>query len=153
MTELEVLLNRRFLADESGVSPTTRQLLASGGYTEDIFFQRETVIVSEGTVPDALYFTLGGLFHASSKNNPKGANRLLGTIEQAEFIGEVTLIEGAGTAASATVKAAQNARALKLTREAFERFRTEHPAAALELVTAIAKQLCRRLRHANATVL
>lgn len=149
MTEVEVLLNRRFLADEAGVSPKTRELLASEEFTDIISFDRDTTIIQEGKPHDYLYFTLDGLFHASSAENPAHAHRLVGKIEPAEFIGEVSLIEDTHTA-SATVKAMQNARALRMHRDAFHRLRDEHPAEALEFLTAVARQLCKRLRTANA---
>ncbi|MDG2124264.1 MAG: cyclic nucleotide-binding domain-containing protein [Verrucomicrobiales bacterium] len=153
MTEIEVLLNRRYLAQEAGVSDKTREILAKEEFTEVISFDKETEIVSEGTIADALYFTLNGGFHASSRNNAKGVTRLLGTIEPAEFIGEVTLLEGTETLASATVKASPQSRVLRMPVEKYESFCKEHPAEALEFVKAIGKQLCKRLRHANATLL
>lgn len=145
-------MNRRFLSDEAGVSAKTRALLASGEFGQIVGFDRDTVIIEEGQPVDSLFFTLSGLFHASSTANPNATNRLLGKIQAAEFIGEVSIIEDSGNA-SATVTARENSRALRVSRDAFEKFCGEHPAEALEFLRAVAKQLCKRLRNANEKLL
>ncbi|CAN5489386.1 hypothetical protein BH23VER1_BH23VER1_11230 [soil metagenome] len=148
MTEIEVLLNRRYLSDEEGVSGKTRALLAGEQFCEIMTFDRETVLIEEGAPQNDLYFTLQGLFHASSVRNPRATHRLLGRIQPAEFIGEVSVIDGTGTA-SATVKAMQDAMVLRMPQESFQLFCEEYPTNALEFLRAIAKQLCDRLRKAN----
>ncbi len=148
MTEIEVLLNRRYLSDEAGVSSETRAMLAGEQFCEIIEFDRDTVIIEEGTPQVDLYYTLEGLFHASSVRNPRSTHRLLGRIQPAEFIGEVSVVEGSNDA-SATVKAMQHARALRMPRESFDLMCEQHPVNALELLKVITKQLAARLRKAN----
>ncbi len=152
MTEIEVLLNRRFLSQEEGVSEETRRVLASENFTDIMTFDRETVIIEEGKPHDYLYFTLDGMFHASSTDNPSATHRLLGKIQPAEFIGEMSIIEQSHHA-SATVKALENSRVLRMHRDHFASFRKDHPQEALEFLIAVAKQLCKRLRQANAKML
>ena len=109
-------------------------------------------MLHRGGEPDALYFTISGVFHAISHANEQAPQRLLGRIEPGEFIGEVTLFDSE-TKASASVKAMRNASALKVTPESFAAFCKSHPAQALEFVPSLAKGLASRLRAANEKVL
>lgn len=152
MDDLDDLLNNGLLSDDQGVSPTTRSVLAGESFTEIISFNEDTFITFQGREPDALYFTLDGLFHAISHENPNAPQRLLGRIEGGQFIGEVSLVDKSSKA-SASVKALRNARALKMTRDSFKAFCDTHPAEANEFLLAIAKQLSIRLRQANEKVL
>ncbi|MEM9480636.1 MAG: cyclic nucleotide-binding domain-containing protein [Verrucomicrobiota bacterium] len=146
------LLNNGLLSDDSGVSTETRELLASESFAEILSFSQDTFIIYQGKEPDALYFTLSGLFHAISHAHPEAPQRLLGRIEPGEFIGEVCLVDRESTA-SASVKALKNAQILKMTRDSFDDFCKSHPVCALELTHAVATQLGRRLRKANERVL
>lgn len=146
------LLNNGLLSDSAGVGSETRELLASESFAEILSFSQDTFIIYQGKEPDALYFTLSGLFHAISHAHPEAPQRLLGRIEPGEFIGEVCLVDRESTA-SASVKALKNAQILKMTRDSFDEFCKSHPACALELTQAVATQLGRRLRKANERVL
>ncbi len=152
MSDVEQLLNQGLLADSAGVSPETRALLASENFSEILNFEEETLIVRQSGQPDALYFTLSGLFHAVSYANPQAQQRLLGRIEPGEFICEVTLFD-AESRASASVKAMKDASALRMSRESFKAFCEAHPSQALEFVGAVARGLAVRLRVANEKVL
>lgn len=152
MSDVEQLLNHGLLSDEEGVSAETRALLASENFSEILKFDEEKLIVRQNGEPDALYFTLSGLFHAVNYANPQAPQRLLGRIEPGEFICEVTLVDPKSKA-SASVKAMKDASALRMTREAFASFCAAHPAQALEFVSAIAKGIANRLRVANTKVL
>ncbi len=146
------LLNQGLLSDDATVSGETRDLLASENFSNIISFSQDTFIIYQGKEPDALYFTISGLFHAISHAHPEAPQRLLGRIEPGEFIGEVCLVDRESTA-SASVKALKNAQVLKMTRASYDDFCASHPAQALELTRAVATQLGRRLRKANERVL
>lgn len=148
MEDILTLLDKGVLSQRSGVSAQTREILAGGNFTEIVTFPQDTVIIKQGTRPDALYFTICGVFHAISHANPNAANRLLGRIQEGQFIGEVCLVDPLGKA-SATVKALRQAMALKLDPAAFDHLREKHPAAAFEFLLAVARQLAGRLREAN----
>ncbi len=152
MSDVEELLNQGLLSEENGVSAETRALLTSESFSEVVNYQEDTLIVTQGGEPDALYFTISGVFHAISHANEQAPQRLLGRIEPGEFIGEVTLFDSE-TKASASVKAMRNASALKVTPESFGAFCKSHPAQALEFVSSLAKGLASRLRAANEKVL
>lgn len=152
MSDLSELLNKGLLSDAEGVSGETRALLAGESFSEILSFPEDTFITIQGKQPDALYFTLEGLFHAISHANRDAPQRLLGRIESGQFIGEVSMVD-AESKASASVKALRNSRALRMTRESLTAFCLNHPANAIEFVLAVAKQLGRRLRQANEKVL
>jgi CRP/FNR family transcriptional regulator len=152
MSDLEELLNQGLLSEENGVSAETRALLTSESFSEVVNYKEDTLIVTQGGEPDALYFTISGIFHAISHANEQAPQRLLGRIEPGEFIGEVTLFDSESKA-SASVKAMRNASALKVTPESFEAFCKTHPTQALEFVSSLAKGLAGRLRAANEKVL
>ena len=137
MSDVEELLNQGLLSEENGVSAETRSLLTSENFSEVVNYQEDTLIVTQGGEPDALYFTISGVFHAISHANEQAPQRLLGRIEPGEFIGEVTLFDSA----------------LKVTPESFGAFCKSHPAQALEFVSSLAKGLASRLRAANEKVL
>ena len=149
MSDVEELLNQGLLSQENGVSAETRALLTSESFSEVVNYKEDTLIVTQGGEPDALYFTISGVFHAISHANEQAPQRLLGRIEPGEFIGEVTLFDSESKA-SASVKAMRNASALRVTPEAFCK---SHPAQALEFVSSLAKGLAGRLRAANEKVL
>lgn len=152
MNGIEELLNSGFLSDQHGVDATTRQILASEEFTEIICFDQDTLIISQASHPDALYFTLDGIFHAISHANPDAPHRLLGRIEPGQFIGELCLVDP-NSRASASVKALRNSMALKMKADTFEQMRAAHPQATLQFLLAISKQLANRLRSANEKVL
>lgn len=152
MSDIDSLLNQGRLADAEGVRRQTRELLASENFSTLIKYDVDTVIVNQGGELDGLYFTLSGIFHAISPATASSPHRLLGRIEPGDFIGEVSLFDPKSKA-SATVKAMKNASALHVTREALDAFRSAHPEQALEFVSAIARSLARRLRHANEKLL
>ena len=152
MSDLEELLNCGLLSDENGISSKTRALLISENFSQVANYKEDTFIVTQGSEPDALYFTLSGIFHAISHANPQSPQRLLGRIEAGQFVGDITLFDPESTA-SASVKAMKNASTLKITPESYEAFCKTHPSQALELISALAKGLAARLRVANEKVL
>ena len=152
MPPLEELLHLGYLSDQHGVDDATRQILANEEFSEIICFDQDTMIITQGSTPDALYFTLDGIFHAISHANPTAPHRLLGRIQPGQFIGELSLVAPTSKA-SASVKAIRNAMALKMPAENFKAMRTAHPEATIQLLLAISKQLADRLRSANERVL
>lgn len=152
MNQAEELLDSGYLSREHGVSDTTRHLLAKEDFTEIVAFDQDTILVRQGEKPDALYFSLDGIFHAISHANPSVPNRLLGRIEPGQFIGEGCLVDSESKA-SATVKALRAAMALKMKPEAFSSLCEAHPSEAVEFLMAISRQLVKRLREANERVL
>jgi CRP-like cAMP-binding protein len=152
MSEIEILLDMGYLSQENGVSDETRKILANEEFAEIVFFSQDTVIINQAQKPDALYFTLDGIFHAISHANPSAPHRLLGRIEPGQFIGEVCLVDSKSKA-SATVKAMRNASALKMKPDAFGALSEAHPSAAVQFLFAVASQLAARLRVANEKLL
>lgn len=152
MSDLENLLNTGLMSNENGISPETRGLLIDSNFSQVVNYQEDTFIVTQGSEPDALYFTLSGVFHAISHANAQAPQRLLGRIEAGQFVGDITLFDPESTA-SASVKAMKNASTLKITPDSFKAFCETHPAQALELVSALARGLAARLRAANEKVL
>ncbi len=152
MSEIVTLLDSGLLAETEGISQQARDLLADSPYTEIEFFDEDRFIIRQGEKPDALYFTLDGVFHAISHANPSAPNRLLGKIRPGEFIGEVSLVDPSATA-SASIRAIKGAIALRIKQASFAAFREEHPREASEFLLAVARQLGRRLREANERVL
>ena len=152
MSDIESLLNQGLLSDAEGVSTETRALLASENFSQIVNYDEETLLVTQGAEPDAVYFTLSGLFHAVSHANIEAPQRLLGRIGSGEFIGEVSLFDK-DSKATASVKAMKDASALRMAKPAFADFCKAHPAQALEFVTALSRCLAGRLRGANEKVL
>ncbi len=148
MEKNHALLDKGYLSSRAGVSETTRTILAGEEFTEIITFPQDTTLIEQGSRPEALFFTLTGIFHAISHTNPNALHRLLGRIEPGQFIGEVCLVDTDGKA-SATVKALRESVALKIKPEGFLGLRDKEPAAAMELLLAVARQLAKRLRDAN----
>ena len=152
MHQIEELLDSGYLSRDYGVSDATRRLLGNEDFTEIVSFPEDTILIRQRGKPEALYFTLDGIFHAISHANPSAPNRLLGRIEPGQFIGEVCLVE-TDSPASATVKALRASMALKMRPEAFASLREAHPAEAIEFLMAVSRQLVSRLRVANERVL
>jgi|GEM_PF-1422096 len=150
--EYEELLNMGVLSEEEGVSDETRHILAEKDFTEVVTIAEETLLVKQGTKPDALFFTIDGKFHAISHANPEAPNRLLGRIGVGQFIGEVCLVDPKSKA-SASVKAFPRSMVLKMKPEAFGELCETHPKAANEFLLAVARQLGKRLKEANERVL
>ncbi len=151
-SEFEILLNMGVLSEEEGISNETRKILAEKDFTEVFTVSEETLLIKQGSRPDALFFTIDGKFHAISHANPDAPNRLLGRIEPGQFIGELCLVDPKGRA-SATVKALPGSMVLKMKPNAFEELCKAHPRAANEFLLAVARQLAKRLREANERVL
>ena len=61
MSDIESHLNRGLLSDSEGVSRETRALLASENFSEILHFEEETLLLTQGSQPDSVYFTLTGL--------------------------------------------------------------------------------------------
>lgn len=141
-----------YLSQDNGIDDATRKILANEEFTEIVFFSQDTIIIEQAKKPDALYFTLDGIFHAISHANPSAPHRLLGRIEPGQFIGEICLVDSKSQA-SASVKAMRNASALKMKPEAFQALSGAHPEAALQFLHAVARQLAARLRVANEKLL
>ena len=93
MSDLEDLLNTGLMSNENGISPETRALLTDNSFSQVVNYQEDTFIVTQGSEPDALYFTLSGVFHAISHANAQAPQRLLGRIEAGQFVGDITLFD------------------------------------------------------------
>ncbi|MEM0965000.1 MAG: cyclic nucleotide-binding domain-containing protein [Verrucomicrobiota bacterium] len=152
LRDFEILLDTGILSTEEGISDETRRILAEEDFTEIVSIKKETILVEQGTRPEALFFTIDGKFHAISHANPDAPNRLLGRIGEGQFIGEVCLVDPTSKA-SATVKALPDSMVLKMKPEAFESLCKSHPVAANEFLLSVARQLAKRLREANERVL
>lgn len=152
MNENEVLLDMGYLSREEGVTDETRKILAREDFAEIVSFSEDTILIKQSEKPEALYFTLDGIFHAISHANPSAPHRLLGRIEAGQFIGEVCLVDSKSRA-SATVKALRDSMALMIRPESFDSLCEAHPVAAVQFLRAVSRQLAFRLRSANEKVL
>lgn len=152
MSETSELLNCGLLSESAGINTETRALLASENFSEVIKYTEDTLMLQQGQESDSIYFTISGLFHAVSHANQQTPQRLLGRIEPGEFIGEISFFDSAAHAC-ASVKAMKNAIVLKINRDNYKALCKSHPAQALELTSAVATGLARRLRDANEKVL
>jgi CRP/FNR family cyclic AMP-dependent transcriptional regulator len=105
------------------------------------------VIVRSGDPGDAMYIIDLGKIRISI-TDADGNEVTLAELGPGEFFGEMSILDGRGRSANATVM--QDARLAKLTREDFLSFMESDPRIALELLTALTQRLRRTddlLRH------
>src|SRR5260221_2925348 len=105
------------------------------------------VVCQHGDPGDSLYIIRSGAVEVSVKDDT-GNRILLETAGAGNFFGELSLIDGGPRSASVLVS--EELEALRLDRSDLKHFLEQHPAAALELLTAIGKRLRstdERLRH------
>ena len=109
-------------------------------------FQAGQVIFEEGELGDSLYVIVQGEVEVA-RRDAKGAPRLLATLGQPEFFGEMSLIDKEYR--SATVKAKTDCELLHLSAENLTTFRKHHRDGFTFVVINIARVLSARLREAD----
>jgi CRP-like cAMP-binding protein len=107
----------------------------------------DEVIVTEGTLGDAIYLILDGRTQVRKK---KAGDRQLAELAAGEFFGEMSLVEA--TARSATVVAAEETRVFRLPNQELQRLAEEDPKCMVRVLTVIVRTLSARLRSMNDTL-
>lgn len=95
------------------------------------------VLVAEGDAGDCLYLTLTGRFEVTKRAGDR--ELVIAARGPGEVIGELALVEGSQR--SATVRALDEARVLKISRETFEQVLLPSPGAALRLLRIMMERL------------
>jgi CRP/FNR family cyclic AMP-dependent transcriptional regulator len=106
-----------------------------------------TVVFRNGDPADAMYLIESGKVHISI-TDADGHTATLTELAAGDFFGEMSMLDGRGRSADATVT--ENARLAKLTRADFLSFLEGDPRVALEMLTALTRRLRRTdtlLRH------
>jgi CRP/FNR family cyclic AMP-dependent transcriptional regulator len=97
-----------------------------------------TTIFNVGDPGDAIYVINSGTVEIFLKNDT-GERIVLEKATRGDFFGELSLLDQGGR--SASVVATEDLEALRLDRAALERFLRSHPAAAMDLLTAMGRRL------------
>ena len=105
-------------------------------------YPSSTVVFRNGDPGDSMYLIDLGKVRISL-TDADGHMITLAELERGDFFGEMSMLDGHGRSADATVL--EDARLAKLTREDFLSFIKHHPRVTLEMLTA----LTRRLRHTD----
>lgn len=126
----------------SHLEPDQLEHIAEAGEVER--FVPGEVVVSEGSLGDALYLVLTGRVEVSKAGHP------LAGLEPGEFFGEMSMLEP--VTRSATVTAVQPSYLFRLPYNAVQGLLTSDPGAAMALLIHIVKTLSERLRRANDTL-
>jgi CRP/FNR family transcriptional regulator, cyclic AMP receptor protein len=120
--------------------------------SEPVSFGEGETIIEEGAEPGSLYVLTSGRVQVR-KRLSGGRDRLLAEIEasgEPTVVGERGLLGESG--ASATVKAADEVRGIKIPRETFRRMVSEGRPAAFKLSYRIARTLAQRLTRLDEEV-
>jgi len=116
---------------------TTRDLGHVARIAREIDFPAGAVIVEEGGYGDALYLIVGGQVTVTL------GQRTLGVLGEAECFGEMAVLTG--EVRSASVRAATDCLVLQIEQADFQEILSDH----FEVVLAVIRTLCRRLRAAD----
>lgn len=118
---------------------------------EEVEVRSGTMLMRAGAEPDAVYLLLEGTLDITmpAPGQRHGATVYFGRLMPGALVGEMTLISD--TLRSADVFANGGARCLRISATAITTLRADEPAAAYALLAAMARQLERNLRYANAT--
>jgi len=111
------------------------------------FATGETVI-KEGAVQDRLYFVISGRLQVAVAS--AGSEIILGELGPGDCFGEVSIFEPGP--ASATVRVLETAVLWHIDVLSLQQYFEQLPEAGGQLMTGIARLLCRRLRQANAAI-
>jgi uncharacterized membrane protein len=114
---------------------------------DDVAFKKGDVIFKYGDPGDSLYIIRQGEVEAFLRDNT-GMRIVLERSVVGDFFGELSLLDGGPR--TATVEVMEDLEALRLDRGDLDEFLRLHPAAALDLLTAMGRRLrqtSERLRH------
>jgi CRP/FNR family cyclic AMP-dependent transcriptional regulator len=123
------------------------QLLSFAKAGELELYEPGEVIVTEGTLGDAIYLILSGRSHVCKK---KAGDRELAELCEGEFFGEMSLVEA--TARSATVVVTTPTRVFRLPNQELQRLAEEDPQCMNRVLVVIVRTLSSRLRRMNDTL-
>ena len=112
------------------------------GALEEVIVPAGTVLALEGGGADALYLIETGEVSVTV-HTPEG-ERVLGTLRGPAYFGEMGLLLGRRTA---SVHAASDIRAWRLSRERFEQIVRQQPSIAMAVATTLAELLDQRARQ------
>ena len=119
-------------------------LFATG---EEREFAANELLISEGASPEFVYIVLRGLLGVFAGNPEEGLLRILGP---GELVGEMSLVEEAGAAAS--IHTVEKTQALVISRRDLAKRVSENPSFGSRFFRAMAKTLSSRLRLSNRRV-
>ncbi len=125
----------RGLALFSGLSEEDLDRLYS--MAEVVTIEQDELLMEEGEPGDSIYVVLEGAFNITKRTRQEEivlANRGLG-----EVLGEISLLENAPR--SASVRATESGRLLKISREAFESLLHTSPSASMAIVRTVMSRL------------
>ena len=118
------------------------QLGDLASYLKEKHFRRGEYIIYEGDEGNELFIIIEGLVKIT-KLNEDGREKILATLGEGEFFGELALVDGAPR--SATVQAKSVCIMYSLARNEFMNLLRQAPEVSLSIITVLA----RRLREAN----
>lgn len=110
-------------------------------------YEPDEVIVTEGTLGDAIYLILSGRAKVCKR---KMAARQLAELCAGEFFGEMSLVEA--TSRSATVTAVEQAKIFRIPNQELHRLAEEDPHCMNRLLVVFVRTLSERLRQMNETL-
>lgn len=132
----------------AGASPTQTALLER--HLEHRRVAAGDIIFRQGEVGDALYFLEDGAVRIEWQGGDNARPIRLATLTPGVVFGEMSLVDGAPR--SATARAEEPSRVLRLGKEALAAVAAEDPAFALDLMRGLAADMAQRLRLANAAL-
>ncbi len=138
--ELQTLSKFQFFV---GFKP--RELETLVDLAEEFTFDEGTTIIQEGNVEDCMYVLLEGSVAILREND--GIALPLMTMEPAAFFGEIALVDDGPR--SATVRAKERCKVLRIDRSTVSVLAGVQPAAAIHFLVAIGRSLVRLLRTSN----
>ncbi|MEJ6573426.1 MAG: Crp/Fnr family transcriptional regulator [Akkermansiaceae bacterium] len=127
----------------AGLDEEDRLLLS--GYGDFLPVQQDQVLIEEGQTQDSLYFVISGVLHVHTDNDNK--RTLIARVQAGESLGEINIFDP-GTA-SASVTSKSFSQVWKATREDIEAFMVAYPQPGNLLLTALVREMSRRIRHMN----
>lgn len=113
--------------------------------THECSYARNSIIITQGERSNSLYVVLEGRLKVYATDE-EGRQTLLAFLNQGDFFGELSLLDGQPR--SASVMTVTKSRVLCLTQEAFQRFVNDYP----EQMLAMLRVLALRLRALDNTI-
>lgn len=123
------------------------QLLSFARAGELEVYEQGELIVTEGTLGDAIYLVLSG---RTSVRKKKAGERELAELIEGEFFGEMSLVEA--TSRSATVVATERTEVFRIPNQELHRLADEDPQCMNRVLVVFIKTLSNRLRRMNETL-
>ncbi len=141
MTDYTQLLRRVSIFDNL----SDENLAELGNHLKPIDVSRDTLIVGQDDVGDALYIIRSGRVKVVLYGE-SGREVILTIFRDGDFFGEMSLLDGRPR--SASVIAQEKSQVLRLSREDFALHLQEYPNTALKVLS----EMCKRLRHADEVI-